>query len=124
MTTQDLPISTPGVLVLPFVFAGASAATAAARARFDLPFAAKLLGVQASARSATGTDPTLDIDVQADGESVLDAEIAVTAAAVTHGVIATDRLADEAELTIDFTIGGSSSPTFNDVQVVLTLVRI
>ncbi|SDG60708.1 hypothetical protein [Thalassobaculum litoreum] len=124
MTTKNLPISTPGVLVLPFNFPGANAATAVARARFDLPFPAKLLDVQVSARSSTGTDPTLDIDVQAGGESVLDAEIAVTAATVTHGVIATDRLADEAELTIDFTIGGTSSPTFNDVQVVLTLVRI
>lgn len=124
MTTTNLPISTPGVLLLPFTFPGANAATAVARARFDLPFPAKLLDAQASARASTGTDPTLAIDVQADGETVLNADIAVTAGSVTHGVIATDRLADEAELTIDFTIGGTSSPTFNDVVVVLTLVRI
>lgn len=123
MTTQNIPVSTPGVMMLPFQFATA-AATAAARARFVLPFPAKLLDVQASARAATGTSPTLTVDLEADGTTVLDAPIDVTAGEAASGVIATDRLDDETELTLDFAIGGTDTPTFTDVTVVLTLVRI
>lgn len=123
MTTRTPPISTPGVMVLPFVFAGATTATAAAKARFTLPLRAKLLGAQASARSSSGTTPTLAVDVQVGGVTALSAPIDVTAAAVAEGTIATAAIADEAEVTIDMTLGGTS-PTFNDVNVVLTIVRV
>jgi len=123
MTTKNIPVSTPGVLMVPVQLSGQYTATLAAISRMKLPFPAKLMAVSAAARASGGTAPTLTVDLQAGGVSVLSAPIDVTAGATAEGAIATDRLADEAELTIDLAIGGGT-PTWDDITVLLTLVRI
>lgn len=110
------------VEVIPIVINGQRTATTADVAQFKLPFPAKLIGVSATARASGGTSPTLTVDVQDDGASVLSSAISVTAGTVSEGTVSAGSIADESEITVDLTIGGTS-PTWDDITVLLTLVR-
>jgi len=86
---------------------------------FQMPFAAELVEVSATARASGGTGPTLSIDVKEAGTSVLSAPLSITAGTVTVGTITDSSIADNAKITIDATIGGTS-PTWDDITVFLT----
>lgn len=120
--TPNYAVSQPGVVVVPFHISGQYTATTAGVIKFDLPFKARVVGVQANARASGGTSPTLTVDVLAGGTTILSSAISITAGTVSHGTISTAALADEASITVDLTIGGTS-PTWNDITVVLVLVR-
>lgn len=120
--TPNLSVAVPGVFVMPFHVSGQYTATTAAVVRFALPFPAQLVSAQATARASGGTSPTLTVDVKTGGTTVLSAPIAVTAGSVAFGTVTTSALADEAAMTVDLTIGGTS-PTWNDIVIVLTFVR-
>lgn len=121
MPTPNINLNVP-VVLLPVLIAGQRTATTAAVARFKLPFKARLMGVSASARASGGTTPTLTVDVKAGGTSLLSAPVAVTAGAVAEATVATPAIADESEITVDLAITGTN-PTWDDVSVLLTLVR-
>lgn len=123
MATNVPSIATPGVSAIPLVLSGQRTATTAAVALFKVPFAVRLLGVSASARASGGTTPTLAVDIQDDGASVLSAPIAVTAGAVAEGALAHPDVADESLITVDLAIGGTT-PTWDDITVLLTVVRV
>lgn len=123
MATKLPPATASSVHILPYHFASVTADVTAA-ATIKLPFAAEIAGFSVAARASSGTTPTLAVDLKAGGNSVLSAPVAVTAATVTEATIATARIADEAIVTIDLDIGGTSTPTFLDVDLLLTLVRI
>lgn len=111
-----------GVTVIPFHVSGQYTANTTAVVRFAMPFACRLIGVGASARASGGTTPTLAVDVKEGGTSVLSSAISVTAGSYTEGTISDTAIADEGAITVDFTIGGTS-PTWNDMTIVLTCVR-
>ena len=120
-----VPNVTPGagqVSVLAFHISGQYTATTANVAKFNLPFPATLLGVSATARASGGTTPTLTVDLKEAGVTVLSAPIAITALTVSEGTITDSVLADEASMTVDLTIGGSS-PTWNDITILVTVFR-
>lgn len=110
------------VQVIPFHISGQYTATTANVVRFTLPFKARLIGVSATARASGGTSPTLTVDVLAGGVTVLSAPVSITAGTVSEGTITTAALADEAAITVTLTIGGTG-PTWNDITVLLTVVR-
>lgn len=110
------------VVVVPLHISGQYTATTVAVARFTLPFPATLVGVSASARASGGTSPTLTVDVMEGGVTTLSAPIAVTAGAVAEGTITDAALADESAITVNLAITGTS-PTWNDIVVLVTLVR-
>ncbi|MCC7487628.1 MAG: hypothetical protein IT529_21850 [Burkholderiales bacterium] len=119
------PNVTPGagqVVVIPFHISGQYTATTAAVVRFAMPFPCDVLGVGAAARASGGTSPTLTVDVLAGGTTILSAPIAVTAGAYAEGTVTTTAIADEAAMTVTLTIGGTS-PTWNDITVLITVVR-
>ncbi|AUN31242.1 hypothetical protein [Niveispirillum cyanobacteriorum] len=120
-----LPPATAGspVIVLPYHFASVTA-DATAAVKIKLPFEADIAGFSVAARASSGTSPTLDINLKAGVSSLLTAPVSVSTSTVTEAAIATKRVADETILTIDFDIGGTSTPTFLDVDILLTLVRI
>jgi len=108
--------------IIPFHISGQYTATTAAVVRFKLPYAAKLVGVSATARASGGTTPTLTVDVKEGGTTVLSAPVAITAGTVSEGTVSDSLLADESTITADLTIGGTS-PTWNDIVLLLTVVR-
>lgn len=108
--------------IIPFHISGQYTATTAGVVRFKLPYAAKLVGVSATARASGGTTPTLAVDVKEAGTTVLSAPIAITAGTVSEGTVSDSLLADESTITADLTIGGTS-PTWNDIVLLLTVVR-
>lgn len=110
------------VVVIPLHISGQYTASTTAVARFQLPFEANVLGVSASARASGGTSPTLTVDVKEGGVTIMSAPISVTAGSVTEGTVTDILLADEAAMTVDLTIGGTS-PTWNDIVVLVTLAR-
>lgn len=119
--TQNYSVQQP-VLVIPFHISGQYTATTASVVKFVIPFKARLIGVSATARTSGGTSPTLTVDVLVGGASVLSSAISITAGTVAEGTISTAAIADEATVTVDLTIGGTS-PTWNDITVLLTVVR-
>lgn len=119
------PNYAPAFNVTPIVLhiSGQYTTTTTGVAKFNIPFKARVIGVGASARASGGTTPTLTVDVKTAGATILSAPISVTAATYTEGVITTPVLVDESALTVDFTIGGTT-PTWNDMVVVITVVRL
>lgn len=111
-----------GIQIVPFHISGQYTATTSNIVKFRLPFKAQVLGVSATARASGGTSPTLTVDVKEDGSSILSSAISVTAGTVSEGTVSDTSLADESIITIDLTIGGSS-PTWDDITVLLTLRR-
>lgn len=120
--TQNYMTSVP-VQMVPFHISGQYTATTAGVVKLTLPYKAKLIGVSATARASGGTSPTLTVDVKEGGTTVLSAPISITAGTVAEGTITDASLADEAAITVDLTIGGTS-PTWNDITVLLTIVRL
>ncbi|MBF0248038.1 MAG: hypothetical protein HQL36_08210 [Alphaproteobacteria bacterium] len=120
--TSNLSVSTPGVVLLPVHLQGQHTADVTAAARIKLPFPAKVLGVSAAARASGGTTPTLTVDVLDDGVSMLSAPIAVTAGAVAEGTVTSTAVGDESVVTVNLAIGGTT-PTWDDIDVLVTLVR-
>jgi hypothetical protein len=108
--------------VIPFQIGGQYTATTAGVVKFTLPYPVKLVGVSATARASGGTTPTLTVDVKEGGTTVLSAPVSVTAGTVSEGTITDATLADEASMTVDLAIGGTT-PTWNDITVLLTVVR-
>jgi hypothetical protein len=120
--TPNISVGGGQVMVFPFHISGQYTATTASVARFAMPQPCDLIGVGASARASGGTSPTLTVDVKSGGSTVLSAPISVTAGSYTEGTITTTAIADEAAITFDFTITGTS-PTWNDMTVLLTCSR-
>lgn len=119
--TPNVAVGAGQVMVLPFFIAGQRTATVTP-IRFAMPQPCELLGVGATARASGGTSPTLTVDVQDDGTSVLSSPISVTAGTWSEGTIANAAVADESVMTVVLTIGGTS-PTWDDITVVLTCAR-
>ncbi len=112
-----------GLTVIPFHVSGQYTATTNGVIRFALPFRARVLSVQANARASGGTSPTLTVDVLNGATSMLTAPVAITAGTVAFASIATPVHADESTINVNFAIGGTS-PTWNDITVVLTVMRV
>lgn len=120
--TQNYALPT-NVQTIPLFISGQRTTTTAAVVKFKLPFKAKLVGVTATARASGGTDsPTLTVDVQEAGTTVLSAPVAITAGTVATATVTDTQLADEAVITIDIAITGTN-PTFDDIMVLLTVSR-
>lgn len=109
------------VVVIPVRVASAGASVTSA-ARFRMPFQSRLIGVSAAARSGTGTAPTLTADVLVNSVSLLTAPVSITAGAAVQASIATPAIADEANVTVNLAVGGTT-PLWQDVDILLTFVR-
>lgn len=121
-TANPSPAS-PGYMVLPLQISKQWTASTTAVVRFKSPFPCAVVNVYATARASGGTSPTLTVDVKEAGSTILSAPISVTAGTVNEGTISDAALADEAVITVDLTIGGTS-PTWDDITVVLVLKRL
>jgi len=119
------PNVTPGagqVVVIPFHISGQYTATTSNVIRFAMPFPCDVLGVGATARASGGTSPTLTVDVLSGGSTILSAPISITAGTYSEGTVTTVAVPDENAITVTLTIGGTS-PTWNDITVLITVAR-
>ena len=85
-----------------------------------MPYPCTINYAQANARASGGTSPTLSV-VLKNGASTV-STMALTAGTVSEGVLANTTVSDEATITVDFTIGGTS-PTWNDITVMYGCIR-
>jgi hypothetical protein len=120
--TPNYPLGT-GVEMITFHVSGQYTATTAGVAKWLQPFKAKLIGFSASARASGGTSPTLTVDLKQGGTTMLSAPVSLTAGTPAEGTLASSTIADEATMTVDFTIGGTS-PTWNDITIIVTVARL
>lgn len=120
--TKNYSEAIPGIQVIPFHISGQYTATAVNVVKFNIPFKAEVLSVQATARASGGTSPTLTVDVKEAGTTILSSVISITAGTVSEGTLSDTSLADESAVTVDFTIGGTT-PTWNDITVLITVRR-
>ena len=120
--TQNYSEVVTGVQVVSLPIMGIYTATRTGIVTFQIPFKAKVLGVSAKARASSGTSPTLTVDVKEGGTSILSAPFSVYSSAVTEGTVSDKTIADEATVSVDLTIGGTS-PVWEDVTTILTIRR-
>lgn len=120
--TTNYAVSMPGVVVIPLHISGQYTATTDPVAEFKMPFPCRIVGVSATARASGGTSPTLTVDLEDDGTSVLDSAISVTAGTVAEGTVSNAAVTDESVMEVVLTIGGTS-PTWDDITVLVTVVR-
>lgn len=122
-TTPNFTVAAaPGVVVIPLHISGQYTATTPNVARFQMPFRCRLIGVTVSARASGGTAPTLTVDLFDDTVSALSAPISVTAGTYGLGTITNPLVLDESVMTVDLTITGTT-PTWNDITILITVVR-
>lgn len=111
------------VSMLPVFLSGEHTASASSVASIQVPAKMKLIGVSATARSASGVSDTLTLNVRAGATSVLSAPLAVSSVSVAEGTITTSTIPDETVLHIDTSIGGTS-PAWYDISILLTLIPL
>lgn len=122
MAIKNFGEHVPGLYMVP-IFLGVVTASATKKVAIKMPWKHELLGFRTFCRSSSGTSPTLTADLLEAGTTMLTAPAAVVADTYTDAALADTEIADEANLTIDLTIGGTSTPTFNDVVLTLCLRR-
>jgi len=129
LSIQPAQAATPNVAVgagqavtIPLFIAGQRTTTTAAVVKFKMPFPCDVLGVSATARASGGTTPTLTVDVQSAGVTILSAPVAITAGTVAEATVTTAAIPDENVITVDLAIGGGS-PTWDDIMVLITVAR-
>ena len=126
MDTSVFSVTKSGAMGVPFMVplhcSRQLTATVTSLFAFQMPFKATLVEVSATARASGGTSPTLSIDVKEAGTTVLSSAMSITAGTVTVGTISDSSIADNAKITVDATIGGTS-PTWDDITVLLTFER-
>ena len=120
--TPNVSVGAGQVVVIPFHISGQYTASTTAVIRFAMPFPCTILGVGASARASGGTSPTLTVDLLKTAVSVLSAPISVTAGSYSEGTVSTATVADEAAMTVNLAVTGTS-PTWNDITVFITVAR-
>ena len=118
--TTNVSPGSAGYMQLPIHISGQYTASTTAVAKWLAPMPCEVYHVSATARASGGASPTLSV-VFKNGASTV-STMAVTAGAITEGVLANTTVADEATLSIDFTIGGTS-PTWNDIMVLVGCKR-
>lgn len=111
----------PGLMMLP-IFLGTVDADVTKKVGFKMPWKCDLYGVRTFARASSGTTPTLTVDVLEGGVSMLSAPVAVVADTYTDATISDGQIADEANLTMDVAVSGTT-PVFSDVTVLLIMRR-
>ena len=122
MAVTNYPDEVGQYIILPLHVCRQITASVTAIFRFKMPAKATLIGVSASARASGGTTPTLTVDLLETGVSVLSAPIAVTAGAVAEGTITDKELADEAVMTVNLAVTGTT-PTWDDITVQIDMLR-
>lgn len=91
---------------------------------FKSPFPYRVLSASVSARAATGTNPTLTVDVKTGSTSVFTTPVAVTAGAIADAVLsATPKLTDEGTVSVILAAGGTL-PKWRDITLQLVLKRL
>lgn len=115
-------ITDVSVQVIALHISGQYTATTDPVSKFKMPFPCRIVGVSATARASGGTTPTLTVDLEDDTVSVLSSAISVTAGTVSEGTIANAAVVDESVMEVVLTIGGTT-PTWNDITVLVTVVR-
>ena len=118
--TTNVSSGSAGYMQLPIHISGQYTASTTAVAKWLAPMPCEVYHVSATARASGGTTPTLSV-VFKNGASTV-STIAVTAGTITEGTLANTTVADEATLSIDLTIGGTS-PTWNDIMVLVGCKR-
>ncbi len=109
-TPNPSPAS-PGYMVLTFHVSGAiTTGNGTGIIKFNMPFPARLITVQQSCQTLTGTAPTVDVLIA--GSSVLTSVTTMTTAGIVYeAAIATPTIADEAAVTVNLTTGTSVGNT-------------
>jgi hypothetical protein len=125
-TVNPSPAS-PGYMVLPVTMNRAvTTVSAPVIARIQMPFPATVVGVTASLETGdySSTDEAYKIDVKEGANSILSAPINMLAADTVYaGTLADTAIADEAVVTVVLDVAGTT-PSVEDVTVLLVLKRL
>jgi hypothetical protein len=123
-TSNPSPAS-PGYtpVVLPIMKTYTGATTKAAVIKYTAPNGYKVVAANATARTASGTNPTLKI--RGKSATYVNYSGTVTAAGTTKDLtVTTNKITDESAVTIDLVVGGTATPTWTDITLMLLLKRL
>lgn len=113
------PGYTPMVIPILGSYTGASTKTVV---KFKAPNGYRVVAASATPRSSGGTNPTLKI-VGKTGAYV-NYSGSVTAGTTKDLTVTANKITDEAQHQIDLVVGGTATPTWRDITVMLLLKRL
>jgi hypothetical protein len=123
----NLPGIGASLIVLPFHISGQYTASKTALVKLNMPFPARVLYVHASINAKGGTQGTTTLQCLNAGTGVTNAMDLGTPAAGTIVeatlTAAQQNVAKDAAFTCDLVMTGGSSPTINDVTLIVVLGR-
>lgn len=119
--TTNPAVGSAGYQNFTFHISGQYTASTTAVVKFTMPYPCVINYAQATARASGGTSPTLSV-VLKNGASTVSTIGPITAGTVAEGTLANTSVTDEAAMTVDLTIGGTS-PTWNDMTVLFGCLR-
>ncbi len=120
--TENPAQGAPGYMTFNWLIAGQRTASQTAVIKHVMPYPCRAHHASATARASGGTSPTLTVTIK-QGATTLSAVGPITAGTVAEGTLSSTAIPDEAVVTIDTTIGGTS-PTWDDISILMTCKRL
>lgn len=120
--TENPAQGQPGYMTFNWLIAGQRTASQTAVIRHVMPYPCRVHHASATARASGGTSPTLTVTLK-QGATTLSAIGPITAGTVAEGTLASTAIPDEAVVTVDTAIGGTS-PTWDDITILMTCKRL
>lgn len=90
--------------------------------RWKAPVGYKVVAANATARFSSGTSPTLK--VRGKSGTYVNYSGSLTAGTTKDLAITTNKITDESDVTLDLVIGGTSTPTWKDITIMLLLKQL
>lgn len=122
-TANPSPASTGYTpLVIPIMGSYSGATTKTGVIKFKAPNGYRVVAANATARSSSGTSPTLKL--RGKSGAYVNYSGSLTAGTVTDLSITSYVITDEVNHQIDLIVGGTSTPTWKDITLMLLLKRL
>ena len=109
-------------VVVPILGTYTGATTKTAIVKWKAPVGFTVVAANATARVSSGTNPTLKLRGKSD--TYVNYSGSLTAGTTKDLSITTNKITDESAVTIDLVVGGTSTPTWKDITLMLLLKRL
>jgi hypothetical protein len=123
-TTNPSPAS-PGYTPMVIPIMGDYTTSKTGIIKFTAPYRFRVVNATVNARASSGTNPTLKVRALSGVLGLYSTSGAITAGTVKQATLAASPIiVDESAVTMDLVIGGTDTPTWSDITLMLLLKRL
>jgi len=123
-TSNPSPAS-PGYTPMVIPILGSYTTSTTGIIKFTTPNGYRVVNANVNARASSGTNPTLKVLAKSASFTLFSTSGAITPGTVKQATLAAaPKITDESAVTMDLVIGGTDTPTWSDITVMLLLKRL